>query len=103
MVAVVYTTINNEQEARKIANVLVEEQIVACVNIVPNVESIYRWKGNIEEEREFILIAKTVDDNVTKTIKRIREFHTSELPDIIVLPVAGGLEEYLEYVNRETE
>jgi periplasmic divalent cation tolerance protein len=103
MVAIVYTTINNEQEARKIANILVEEQIVACVNIVPNVESIYRWKGNIEEEREFILIAKTVENNVTKAINRIREFHTSELPDIIVLPVIGGLEEYLEYVNRETE
>jgi len=103
MVAVVYTTINSEQDARKIAKILVEEQIVACVNIVPNVESIYRWKGNIEEEREFILIAKTVDENVNKAINRIREFHTSELPDIIVLPVAGGLEEYLEYVNRETE
>jgi len=51
MVAVVYTTIDSEQDARKIAHILVEEQIVACVNIIPNVESIYRWKGNIEEER----------------------------------------------------
>lgn len=103
MVAVVYTTIDSEQDARKIAHLLLEEQIVACVNIIPNVESIYRWKGNIEEKKEFILIAKTVDDNVTKAIKRIKEFHTDELPDVITIPVTGGLEEYLEYVNRETE
>lgn len=103
MVAVVYTTIDSEQDARKIARLLLEEQIVACVNIIPNVESMYRWKGNIEEKKEFILIAKTVDDNVTKAIKRIKEFHTDELPDVIAMPVTGGLEEYLEYVNRETE
>jgi len=103
MVVVVYTTIDSEQDARKIAHLLLEEQIVACVNIIPNVESIYRWKGNIEEKKEFILIAKTVDDNATKAIKRIKEFHTDELPDVIAIPVTGGLEEYLEYVNRETE
>ena len=103
MVAVVYTTIDSEQDARKIARILVEEQIVACVTIIPNAESIYRWKGNIEEEKEFILLAKTVDKNVTKAIKRIKEFHTYELPDVIALPVTAGLEEYIEYVDRETE
>jgi periplasmic divalent cation tolerance protein len=103
MVAIVFTSIDNEQDARKIANILVEEQIVACVNIIPNVESIYRWKGNIEEAKEFILLAKTVDENVNKAIERIKEFHTYELPDVISLPVTGGLEEYLEYVFRETE
>jgi len=103
MVVVVYTTIDSGQDARKIAHILLEEQIVACVNIIPNVESIYRWKGNIEEKKEFILIAKTVDDNVAKAIKRIKEFHTDELPDVIAMPVTGGLEEYLEYVDRETE
>ena len=103
MVAVVYTTIDSEQDARKIAHILVEEKIVACVTIIPNVESIYRWKGNIEEEKEFILLAKTVDDNVKKAIKRIKEFHTYELPDVIALPVTAGLEEYIEYIDRETE
>ena len=48
MISIIYTTIDNEQDARKIANVLIEEQIVACVNIIPNVHSIYRWKGKIE-------------------------------------------------------
>ena len=103
MISVIYTTFDNEQDARKIANFLIEEQIVACVNIIPNVISIYRWKGKIEEDKEFILIAKTVDENVIKTIKRIKELHNYELPDIIAIPVNNGYDEYLEYIKRDTE
>jgi periplasmic divalent cation tolerance protein len=102
MVAIVYTTIDNIQDARKIAKTLVEEQLVACVNVIPNIESIYRWKGKVEEDNEFILIAKTVDDNIEKTIRRIKELHSYELPDIIVLPIIGGLKEYLDYIVNET-
>ena len=102
MVAAVYTTIDNIQDARKIAKTLVEEQLVACVNIMPNIESIYRWRGKVEEDNEFILIAKTVDDNIEKTIRRIKELHSYELPDIIVLPIIGGLKDYLDYIVNET-
>jgi len=102
MVAVVYTTTDNVQDARKIAHTLVEEQLVACVNIIPKIESIYRWKGKIETDNEVVLIAKTVDDNVKKTIRRIKELHTYELPDIIVLPIIGGLKDYLNYIQDET-
>lgn len=102
MVAVVYTTIDNIQDARKIAKTLIEEQLVACVNIVPNIESIYRWRGKIEEDSEFALIIKTIDDNIEKTIRRVKELHSYELPDIIVLPVVGGLKEYLDYIVNET-
>ena len=102
MVAVVYTTIDNIQDARRIAQTIVEEQLVACVNIIPNVESIYRWKGDIENDTEIILIAKTVDDNVKKTIQRIKQLHPYELPDIIVLPIIGGIKEYLDYITNET-
>jgi len=102
MVSIVYTTINNIQDARRIANTLVEEQLVACVNIIPKVESIYRWKGKIEGEEEFILISKTTDNNVKKTIQRLRVLHTYELPDIVVIPVIGGLKDYLDYVVDET-
>jgi periplasmic divalent cation tolerance protein len=102
MVAVVYTTIDEIQDARRIANTLVEEQIVACVNIIPKTESYYRWKGKIENAEECILIAKTVDSNVKKTIERIKELHKYELPDIIVLPIIGGLKDYLDYISNET-
>jgi periplasmic divalent cation tolerance protein len=103
MVSIIYTTIDNEQDARKIANFLVEEQIVACVNIISNIESIYRWKGQIEEEKEIIIIAKTTDENVRKTITRIKELHKYEIPDIIAIPVIDGNNDYLDYITRETE
>ncbi len=103
MISIVYTTFNNAQDARKIAKFLIEEQLVACVSILPNIESIYRWKGKIEEEKEFILIAKTVDENVIKTIKRIKELHNYEIPDIISIPISNSFGEYLEYIKRETE
>ncbi|RLF27590.1 MAG: divalent-cation tolerance protein CutA [Thermoplasmata archaeon] len=102
MVAVVYTTIDNMHDAKKIARSLVEEKLAACVNIIPNIESIYRWKGKIDEDNEYILIAKTTDGNVKKTIRKIKELHTYELPDIIVLPIIGGLREYLDYIVDET-
>jgi periplasmic divalent cation tolerance protein len=102
MVSVVYSTLDNIQDARRIANTLVEEQIVACVNIIPKIESIYRWKGKIENGEEVVLIAKTTDQNVKKTIQRLKELHSYELPDIIVLPVIGGLKDYLDYITNET-
>jgi periplasmic divalent cation tolerance protein len=102
MVAIVYTTIGSVEEAKTIAHALVEEQLVACVNIIPEVQSVYRWEGAIEEDSEVILIAKTVDKNVKTTIRKIKELHPYDLPDIIVLPVIGGLKEYLQYIDDET-
>lgn len=102
MVAVIFSTIDKIQDARRIAFTLVDEQLVVCVNIIPKIESIYRWKGKIENEEEVVLIAKTVDGNVKKTIQRIKQLHNYELPDIIVLPIIGGLKDYLDYIANET-
>ena len=102
MVAVIYSTISDIKDARRIAQTLVEEQLVACVNILPNVESIYSWKGKVESDEECVFIAKTVDKNVKKTITRIKSLHPYEIPDIIVIPIIGGLIEYLDYISNET-
>ena len=101
MISVIYTTINNIQDARKIAHTIVEEQLVACVNIIPNIESVYRWKGKIEEDNEYAIIAKTTEENVKKSIQRIEQIHPYDIPDIIVLPVTDGLQDYLDYVSNE--
>ena len=102
MVAVIYTTIDDIKDARKIAKTLIQEQLVACVNIIPNIESVYRWEGKIEYSNEIVLILKTVDQNVKKAIQRIKQLHKYEIPDIIVLPIIGGLKDYLDYINTET-
>ena len=102
MVAVVYSTVGKIQDARRIAKILIEEQLVACVNIIPKIESVYKWKDKIENDEEVVIIAKTVDANVKKTIQRIKQLHSYELPDIIVLPIIGGLKDYLDYIANET-
>ena len=102
MVAIIYSTVGDIIDARRIAHTLVEEQLVACVNIIPKIESVYRWEGKIEEDEECIIIAKTVDKNVKKVIKRIKSLHSYELPDIIVLPIIGGHIDYLDYIANDT-
>ena len=102
MVAVIYTTIDEIKIARRIAQTLAQEQLVACVNIIPNIESVYRWKGKVENSNDTLIIAKTVDKNVKKTIQRIKQLHKYDVPDIIVLPIIGGLKDYLDYINIET-
>jgi len=102
MVSVIYSTTDTLETARTIARCLVTEKLVACVHILPKIESIYRWQGKIEEATEYVLLAKTVERNIQQTIQRIRTLHPYEVPEILVLPPVGGLKEYLEYVDAET-
>lgn len=103
MVAAIYSTTGNIEDAKKIARLLVEEKLVACVNILPKIESVYRWQGKIEEDSECVLIAKTTDKNVDKAIQKIQELHPYDVPDIVVLPIIKGLKKYLKYVEDETK
>lgn len=102
MAAVIYSTIDDLKKAKEIANILLEEKLVACVNIIPNIHSIYRWKGKIESSKECIIIAKTVDKNIDRSIQKIKSLHTYDVPDIIVLPIIDGLKKYIEYIANET-
>lgn len=102
MVSIIYSTTDTIDTAKSIARSLVKEKLVACVHILPKIESIYRWQGTIEEAAECILLAKTPERNLQKTIQKIRSLHPYEIPEIIVLPPVGGLKEYLDYVDEET-
>jgi len=103
MTTVIYSTTGTIQDAKKIAHTLVEEKLVACVNIIPNITSIYRWQGKVEEDSECVLIAKTTDKNVEKVINEIKKLHSYDVPDIISFPITKGLNEYLQYVEDETK
>lgn len=102
MPKLIYCTTSGITEARSIATQLLEEKLVACVNIIPSVESIYRWKGKIETDREASLFIKTVDEKVKDTIKRINELHSYDVPEIIAFDLIDGLPDYFDFLRKET-
>ncbi len=97
---VVLTTAGSQEEARKIARSLVERQIAACVNIVPHVESIYRWQGKVESANEWLLVVKTMAANYSRVCDAIKELHSYDLPECIRLEITGGSQEYLEWIGE---
>jgi periplasmic divalent cation tolerance protein len=102
-ISVVMVTVGSGEEALTIARTLVEEKLVACVNIVPCIRSIYRWKGEVCDEEEQLLIMKTRSDLFTGLQNRIRELHSYEVPEIISFPIAEGLPDYLNWVMENTQ
>ena len=101
MAKLIYITIGSEEEAQKLGKSLVEEKLVACVNMFP-IRSIYRWKGELQEERELAIIAKTKDELVDRAIKRIKELHPYEVPCIVSIPIEKGNEEFLRWIAEST-
>ena len=99
----IYITAKNAQEAGAIGSALVEERLVACVNIIEKVRSVYRWKGKIERDGEAVLIAKTKESLVVKVIARARALHGYECPCIEAIPIVNGNPAYLKWICDETE
>jgi periplasmic divalent cation tolerance protein len=88
-----------ESESDRIASQLVDEQIAACVNIVPGVTSIYRWQGKVSRDLEHLLIIKT-EQNMWQTLeKRVRELHPYDVPEIIQCPIDNGYAPYLKWIK----
>jgi periplasmic divalent cation tolerance protein len=100
---IVLSTAGDEEEARKIARALVERRLAACVNIVPHIESIYRWQGKIEDSREWLLLIKTSAELFPDVRNAIRELHSYELPECIAINVAEGDPEYLQWLQNSIE
>lgn len=96
---VVLVTCGSLEEGRAIARALVERRLAACVNALAGVESVYRWKGVIEESSECLLAIKTTRGHFERLQSAIRELHSYELPEILALPVADGLEQYLSWIE----
>ncbi len=97
-VSVVFVTVGKEEEALALGQALVQERLAACVNIVSGVRSIYRWKGEVCDDRELLMIMKTRTSLVQALQDRIKALHSYDVPEIIALPVDQGLPEYLDWV-----
>ena len=95
---IVLSTAGSEEEARNIANHLVESRLAACVNIVPQIESVYRWQGKVESGREWLLVIKTSAELFPAVRDAIREMHSYELPECVAIVIEDGSAEYLQWL-----
>jgi periplasmic divalent cation tolerance protein len=102
MVLFVYITCADNDEAKKIAQALVEERLAACANIMAGHESIYHWQGKIETAREVVVILKTREDLFDALKARVLELHSYDCPCIVAMPIEKGHQAFLEWVEEET-
>ncbi len=95
-----YITCPTPEEARNIARTLVLEKLIACANVLPGATSIFRWKGEIQEAQETVLIAKTSRDALEKAQARILALHSYDCPCIVALPIEAGNPDFLKWVEE---
>ena len=98
---VVFVTTSSQEEAREIADLLLNSHKAACVNIVPTIDSKFWWEGELDSARESLLILKTKSSVLPEVIHLIKQAHTYTVPEIIALPIIGGNVDYLKWVNEE--
>ena len=98
----VLTTIGKTVDGRGMGSILVTERLAACVNVLPEMESIYRWRGQVETDNERQLIMKTTAARVPALKARVHDLHRSEVPEFIVMPIIGGSDAYLNWIREST-
>ena len=98
-----FVTVPNIEEGKKIASILVENKLAACVNIIQNVFSIYRWKGKVEEDHEHILLIKTTENKTDLLIQKIVDIHSYSEPECVGLKIEKGSKTYLKWILDSVE
>jgi len=99
---VVLVTAVSKQQAGRIGRALVRAELAACVNIVPGVRSIFRWKGKVSEEREALLIMKSRADLFGRLAAEVKRLHSYQVPEVIAFPIAQGSADYLDWIQKST-
>ena len=97
----IYITVGNIVEAKKIGKALVSYRLAACVNIIDNMYSMYRWEGEIQNDKEVVLIAKTVESLVPELIDKVKSMHSYDCPCIVSLPILDGNKAFLEWIAEQ--
>jgi periplasmic divalent cation tolerance protein len=98
---VVFSNCGSEEEAMRVARTLVGARLAACVNILPKIQSVYRWKGAIEEESEWMLVIKSTRPLLAKLQDELRKVHSYEVPEVLAIPVVDGSSDYLSWMDSE--
>lgn len=101
--AVVLITCPSREEAERIARRLLEARAAACINIAPGLRSAFWWRGRVEEAEEVLMIVKTRLDRLERLVSEVRALHTYTVPEVIALPIVGGLEDYLKWLDESLE
>ncbi len=99
---VVMITAGSEEEAIKIAKALIEERLVACANLLGQIRSLYKWKGDVCDDQEVLMICKSQRHLFSMLAERVKSLHSYEVPEIIAMPVVEGWGPYLQWVEQET-
>ncbi|MEM0155277.1 MAG: divalent-cation tolerance protein CutA [Thermoplasmataceae archaeon] len=102
MAFIILTTVSKMADAERIAGIMVEEKLAACVNIMESIRSVYRWKGRIVRENEIMLIIKTSRERYKHAMFRIAEIHPYELPETLALEISEGSSKYLKWLEDST-
>ena len=100
---IVLTTLPADFESRTFGRTLVDERLAACVNLLPPMDSVYRWEGQVEHDTERQVIIKTSRERVPALWERIRELHPYETPEFVVLPIQDGSDAYLRWIGESTK
>lgn len=100
---VLLITTATTEEAQRISKVLLTQRKAACVNIVPKVSSFFWWQGKLDSAQESLMLVKTKASQLNETIRLVKELHSYDIPEIIALPIIGGNQDYLEWIDKEVE
>jgi periplasmic divalent cation tolerance protein len=100
-IIIVFVTVPGLREGSRISKAILTSRLAACVNVIPGVQSIYKWKGKIVQEKEAMLVLKTTRLRYRKLEQKIKELHPYEVPEVIAIPLICGSSQYVEWVTRE--
>ena len=100
MSIVILITCANRREAERIARQLVKQKLVACVNVIDKIKSIFWWQNKIDSASEVLLIAKSKKSMMTKVIKQVKSLHSYQVPEVIALPIVAGNKDYINWINE---
>jgi periplasmic divalent cation tolerance protein len=100
---VVLVTCSSLDEAEGIANILIEQKLAACVNVIPEIKSTFLWEKKLSKEKEVLLIAKTRGELFEPLAQQVKKLHSYDLPEIIALPIEAGSKDYLDWIKQATQ